>query len=308
MTVERIAKFRKFFTHNVKGGFPLPKLRDKATLLSSVATMSGRPKSPEDEALFKDGLWTYLAHFKNRRTRILNPLLYEGKPRIVDGKLEEWKNGAPMRFDHCINTDGYSVTLVVSNRKNRGKKQVYKSAVSQAPRKKQKSSGEFRFLKPDTAADIRQEASKAPTNLVGGDPGKTVLLQLVDGKGVGLRYTAAQRRHDTLSRHRTVKLRNARKRPNHAGELSASKIERMMRHRNISPKTCDLGKLRQHVAFRELHAAVLRATYVRRVFRAMRFLAWSRRAASVEKFAKRILEKYGNGTQKPDNQVIFLNS
>ena len=308
MTSQRITKFRKFFLNNVEGGFPLPGLKNKATLLSSVATMSGRTKSSEDEALFKDGVWTYLAHFKNHRTRVLNPLLFEGEPSIVDGKLVAWKDGAPMRFDHCINTDGYSVTLVVSNRENRGKKTLFKSAVSQAPRKKkQKSSGEFPFIKPQTAVGIRQDVEQTPpTNLIGGDPGKTVLLQLVDRSGAGLRYTAAQRRHDTLSRLRTVKVLNARQRPTRDGELSAAKIERVMAKRNISPKTCVLAKLQQYVAFRELHSSVLMATYERKVFRAMRFLAWRRRSASVERFAMRILEKYGNGTQKPDNQVTYM--
>ena len=47
-------------------------------MLSSLQKLSGRATvTALDEERFKDALWTYLANFKNRRTRILNPLTHD---------------------------------------------------------------------------------------------------------------------------------------------------------------------------------------------------------------------------------------
>ena len=109
MDAHRIKAFRNYFKKSVKGGFPIPNFQNKGTMLSSLAKLSHRATvTALDEERFKDALWTYLANFKNRRTRVLNPLIHDRARRPRS-----------MRFDHSITTDGYSVTLIVSDRKVR---------------------------------------------------------------------------------------------------------------------------------------------------------------------------------------------
>jgi hypothetical protein len=295
MDKTRIQKFKNFFQHSIAGGFALPGLTSKATLLSSLATMSGRAEvTASDEELYKDALWTYLARFKNRRTRILNPLLHARA-----------RDAGAMRFDHSISTDGYSITMVISDREIRGRKHQFKSAVSAKKFKpKSKTNDEFPSLKVERAYDILTMLDDLgnPT-LLGGDPGKNVLLMLIDERGAALRYTAAQRREDTLSTFRKKTLQRAMHRkttvaraelPTRAFETpSSSTLENQMRKARVSSKTQDLARFRLYIAFREASRRVFDATYTRREFRAMRFLAWTRRRSSVEQFAKRILQKYG---------------
>ena len=62
------------------------------------------PVTAKDEETYKDALWAYLADFKNRRTLLHAKAMQPGT----------------MRFAHSISTDGYSVTLVVTDEETRG--------------------------------------------------------------------------------------------------------------------------------------------------------------------------------------------
>ena len=312
MDAERIRGFKNYFEHSVHRGFALPKLTGKATLLLSLATQSGRAAvTPAEEELYKDAMWTYLADFKNRRTKLLNPLLQQGAQRQ-----------SAMRFDHSISTDGYSVTLIVTDREVRGRKHVYKSAVTDRQRKKvAKPSSDFPSLNPDQVGNVSSMLEGLGDHcLVGGDPGKTVLLMLIDEQGRSLRYTSAERRHDTLARQRTYKNLRARGRPwkgvvtlpsgnaaNGTRERvnpTAARLETELLRGGVSKLTCNLGRLRRYVAFREATRTALESSYTRRVFRATRFTAWCGRSRSVGGFAKRIVEKYGG--DNGGRQVVIL--
>ena len=291
MDDEKIRKFRTFFKNNVSGGFELPGLTTKSNLLSSLAKLSNQKPidvSAAQEELYKDAVWKYLALFRNKKTKHLNPLT--GIPS---------SNG--MLFDHSISTDGYSVTLVVSNKPIRGKKHQFRSGVQnkrKAPKKK--LSDEFPELNVHTAPKIKVELSLSsphPPRLLGGDPGKTVLLQLIDQFGDGLRYTRKHRNNDTLCRLRSKKQKSERGAIASAASESAMTIEREMVRNNITPKTWDAARFRSYIAFRDRRGAELRATYAKKAFRSMRFLAWSRRDLSVKRFTKAILEKYGDARQ-----------
>jgi hypothetical protein len=309
MDAQRIKGFKAFFELSVRDGFPLPGLTDKAALSASLKKLSGRDTdaSPAEEELFKDALWTYLADFKNRRTKVLNPLLHTRATRPE-----------AMRFDHSISTDGYSVTLVVSDRAVRGRKHLYKSAVSARTKKKKVTPQEFPVLDPQTARDVATSIADDAV-LVAGDPGKHVILQMIDEADRVLRYTSGQRRNDTWATKRSQAIRQARSRPwkgtvvlpPDCGVRGSSQrlnptvvhLEREMGRHNASRLTCDPGTLRRYVAFREASRAAMEATYERRLFRASRFTAWSLRRASVEGLTKRILETYGGS---PRRQVVIL--
>jgi len=94
-------------------------------VLASMDRLAGKKTTSEDEEAFKDALWTYVARFKYRRTRIITP--------ITSGKTT--KEGM-MRFAHSISTDGYSVTLVCNNENIRGRRQIYRSGASSRKTKK----------------------------------------------------------------------------------------------------------------------------------------------------------------------------
>ena len=106
--------------------FPLPGLRSKADICRSVDALTApeRNTTPEDEEVYKDALWAYVAYFRNRRTRRLNPLA--GMKTTAQGV---------MRFAHSICTDGYSVTIVCTDQPVRGRHGTFRSGVSSRKRK-----------------------------------------------------------------------------------------------------------------------------------------------------------------------------
>jgi hypothetical protein len=124
-----------------------------------------------------------------------------------------------MRFAHSISTDGYSVTLVCTNESVRGRKKTFRSGAStrvrEAASKKENENDEsfpatvrreFPLLTAQTVPDVLrylkeelgcEDVEKAQTRFVGGDPGKNVLLALVDEFRRKVRYTSGQRRRET---------------------------------------------------------------------------------------------------------------
>jgi hypothetical protein len=294
---KRLKGFTNYFRDSVKGGFPLPGLKNKANIGSSLKVQSGgRNITPSDEELYKDALWTYLADFRNRRTKIFNPLLHH----------KALENGT-FRFDHSISTDGYSVSLLVSRRETRGFKRLWVSAAraTNLVGKKiaKKTSKEFPSLTTETRDEINALLGSLPPHRdVGGDPGKRGLLTLVDGHQRVLRYTSAQRSHDTLSQRRKTRQKTLQGNKCRGGVVcdahgskvySVLDVERFMATRGISANTCDPRKLKEYVTFRARCRTLMEEVYERRAFRAARFTAWSRREKSVGSFIERILEKYG---------------
>jgi len=338
MDNRRIEGFKRFFEHSVSGGYALPGLKDKATLNASLEKQRGAEKGPvtvEDEELFLDAMWTYLAYFKNRRTRVLNPLYLCGSGKRDRGGL---------MFGHSISTDGYSVTLLVTDKETRGRKDVFHSGASRRTRKlktmPQPGRDKDGFLKLSCSAEgaehvkaeLRSLGCDDPEDGLGGDPGKAVILLLVDGKGNKLRFTAAQRRHETCSGRHVVAVNRATRRVRcdslllpsrfeedgvrHWRQMSAKKLENEMRVRRLTAKTCDPDRLRRYFSFREAARPAMEAAYGVAGFRALRFHAWCRRDASVKKFAEEIkgkfgtsrnqdLMKFGDGAARPPVVIFY---
>ena len=352
LLLDDVRGFKRYFEEDLrfKGGFPLPGLRTKADICGSLVALTtgtGRQVTSRDEELFKDALWTFIGRFRNRKTKRLNPLT--GEYTTPQGS---------MRFAHSISTDGYSVTLVCSNEAVRGRNHAYKSGASSRKRKMPGDDNEvpeafrreFPLLTLHTVPDILKylkdigcEDYKA---FVGGDPGKGVLLALVDELKKKLRYTGAQRRHETdgrshkriieartgrpgkktlrepvssatlrhgaTSRRYPADVRILRSRKDTPGDretprliyVTADGLQRKMSKMRLTPKTTDLRRLQEYMAFREATREVFEATYRRPLFRVMRFTAWTMRRKSVEAFAERIVATYGN--RSPNQQVVIL--
>lgn len=349
LLLKDVKDFKKFFEQDLraKGGFALPGLVNKANICGSLAslTQGGRQVTPQDEELFMDALWTYVARFRNRRMRRLNPL----KKRVTTSE-------GTMRFAHSISTDGYSVTLVCTNTSVRGRQNGYTSAASSRKRKQPTADEvpeafrqEFPLLTAQTVPAILQYLKdigcENVKEFVGGDPGKGALLTLVDEFRKKLCYTSTQRRHETEGRsHRRIieactkkpgkktlrapmratELRYLATTKKHPGVVqipdrrpynpprieecvTTKRLEAEMSKRRLTSKTADLRRLQEYVAFREAGREVFETTYQKPMFRAMRFTAWTKRSASVTALAENILEKFGNRQEPTVNaQVVIL--
>ena len=384
LLLDNVKAFKKYFEQDLKssGGFPLPHLKGKVNICGSLSSLAGREVTPKEEELFKDALWTFLGDFKNRRTKRLNPL-----------KFQTTTEEGLMRFGHSISTDGYSVSILTTNKSVRGRRQDWKSGAS---KRKKKGSGntstnqvvpvafksEFPLLTVETVPDIvrylRDIGCEEYDKFVGGDPGKGVLLALVDEFRRKLGYSSRQRRYEMdggkymetkkrsstnanmkgegngsgkekARKKRKKKKEKARKKNekdkaegrrqfktsrrliNNAtkkrlpgpisvplknqgsapGAMSTtinhtttSNLLKDMRKRKLSPKTTNLEKYREYITYREACRESFETTYLRNLFRAIRFNAWIKRNRSVEIFAEKILEKYGSSTI--NKQVVIL--
>ena len=226
--------------------FPLPGLKDKASICASLDKLAGRKTSPDDEEAYKDALWTFLANFKNRRTKVLNPITCQMTTK--EGTL---------RFAHSISTDGYSVTLICNNERVRGRHHTYQSGASR--RKKKETStgddeevskafkGEFPLLNVETVDEIvtyfRDIGCIDSKRFVGGDPGKGVLLALMDEFRKKLTYTSKQRKHETdggnrRTRRRVKTLKDGSKRTLERGFVSS-----ITQRSKASTKRLDVGNV-----------------------------------------------------------------
>ena len=198
MDSKRIKGFRGYMADSHK--INLPGLEDKASLCASLSTQMEREATPRDEELYMDGLWTYLAHFRNRRTRVLNPLV-----------CARATHPGAMRFDHSISTDGYSVTMMATDKETRARKHMYRPAVTAKKggisrrvvpgRPAHTDACGFLNLSHHSAETVREQLTALGNanaeEFLGGDPGKGVLLELCNQDRQVLRYTSSQRRHET---------------------------------------------------------------------------------------------------------------
>ena len=313
-----IKGFSNYFEHSIKGGFPLPGLKTKAQLCKGLQSLcpTGRIVTTEDNENYMDAIWTYLGRFNSRKKAMRYVPLF-----AVTKKKRFLSNKPLMLFDHSISSDGYSVSLVMSNAVVRGRHGYTNVKRTMGPKKKKTgvipisnsnstpidASTGLPVLTPETAlywADqFLTNPSLAKSRKTGGDPGKGVILQIVDAEDAKLRYTSAQRTFETgggcegRTRIHKAKIAKARsKMPTYRGQPirpTIHSIERFLLH--TSPRSATLGAFREYIKRRESVRTCLEEMYSKTVFRWNRFLAWSRRDISVKKFVKKILEKFGSG-------------
>lgn len=273
----QVKKFARFFEHSVNGGFNLPNLKSKANVCSSLASLSGRAVDASEEELFMDAVWAYFTRFKGSAKRH-RPLRAATKPSFM--------------FDHSISTDGYSVSFLVTNRSVRGRKTFSNVGNTQYDADKQE---EFSWLTVENAKEHQHLLDDSLYTLVGGDPGKATLLRLV-GRGhhsrkskKTLRYTKKQRDFET---HRRARSRRCSTPPD---------IGLIEKCQPFSSKSCVLTNFWQYVRYRTNFISVLRQHYEQTKFRWSRFLAWSARKLSLERFTKQIQDVFG-----VDKQIVVL--
>ena len=313
-----IQKFAKYFEHSIRGGCPLPGLNRKDDLCRGFASLRGgnEPTSAEDEQRFMDAIWTYLGRFNApRKAMLLCPLFHVTKAKI------QRANQPLMLFDHSVMTDGYSISLSVTNKDVRGR-HGYVPTKRDARKKKAKSGAQvydadgvpidsagLPILTAETAGYWAQKFQTDDTlrdsQKAGGDPGKGVLIQLagiVAGQITNLRYTAKQRKFEADGGRRAKGLWKARHKWLH--DIPPPKFEGMKVRptiksieqdllRTCSPRAASLPAFREYMRKRDAVRAHLEVLYSQQIFRWGRFIAWVKRDVSVRRFAKKILETYG---------------
>ena len=312
-----LKKFARYFEHSVNGGFPLPGLTNMGDVCGGLQKLSGpgRLITPIDEQRYMDALWTYLGRFNGRKAMRLCPLFQVTQRKMAVA-------GSPMMlFDHSIATDGYSVSLGVTDGAVRGRHGFVPSCRDSSAKKKTTgaqividesgvptdASTGMPILTPETAAywagRFQNDPKLAGSKKTGGDPGKGVLLQLVDGNRKNLRYTAKQRTFDAGGGKRAQRLQAARtkKLPNVLPCYEGVPVDPRIKSieegllRTCSPKAASLPAFREYVRKRDAVRGALEALYARKVFRWGRFMAWATRDLSVKRFAEKIVETYGSG-------------
>ena len=312
-----LKKFERFFEHSVRGGFPLPGLKNMADVCGGLQKLCGpeRQITPVDDQRYMDALWIYLGRFNRRKAMRLCPLFHVTQRKMAIA-------GSPMKlFDHSVATDGYSVSLGVTDGAVRGRHGFVPVCKNRSAKKKTNgqpvldeagvptdASTGMPILTPATAAywADRFQNDLNDGSKTGGDPGKGVLLQLVGevgGRRKHLRYTAKQRTFDAgggkraqrLMKARTKKLPNAM--PCYEGVPVDPRIKSIEEGllRTCSPKAASLPAFREYIRKRDAVRGTLEALYAQKVFRWSRFMAWAKRDLSVKGFAKKIVETFGSG-------------
>jgi hypothetical protein len=222
-----IGRFKARF--HLDTGIHLPGMTTKGNMCAHYSILSGMAKAqvtPEMEARFKDAIWCFM----------FNRL---GVGRRTKKLLAPHKR---FRFDHSLKTDGYSVSVSVSDAavhgrkafKPRGGKQAAVGGkVGRAVGGRGRGGGRAATgaapgphpgpdpaapappppppLPPEPAwkqlprlAEVREWALAAQPARAAGDPGKGTLLQVIDQAGRKLRYTAKQRRRESGSGKRAA--------------------------------------------------------------------------------------------------------
>ena len=206
---------------------------------------------------------------------------------------------ASKRFGHFITTDGASVSVNIAHCK------VQSGGSNNNSNKKQKSKSRLRNrpapvpsalpragpgLSADERGTLAQFAKDTPLQIVGIDPGKRNLIYATNhahhvGKknGIRLRYTYAQRQHESGAPTRAKKL-NKRKTPR------ILELERRLAAHNS--RTTYLAKFQAYLATRFAVQQELLAHYCKPWHRIARWYNWRGRRKSEDKFVQKVLDTF----------------
>ena len=195
------------------------------------------------------------------------------------------------RFGHHITTDGASVSVCVAH-----------LASTQPQLKKQKTTTHSQtMIAAPQQQQLRGFVQSHPLRVVGADPGKRNLLFLTSqsatanegGKkkkkkkemeGCNLRYSSAQRRHESGAPWRERRLR--KKMPHDVLEQQ----EALSKHNS---RTSSLVKFQEYLKARFAVLAKQIAHYYNPRYRIVRWHNWRDRRASEDRFAQRVLTTFG---------------
>ena len=173
------------------------------------------------------------------------------------------------KFNYTLQTDGVGVSLLFVHRDYNG-------------REKCPSCDPFHYVE-DLHDEQLENFKERP--IVGADPGKFNLLYLVDGEGKKLRYTAIQRRRESLSkRNRTILL--SEKSKHGITEKESQLLEQ-------NSKTANYDKFKTYLIAKNKLNEELSNFYQQELYRKMKWRRFVYARKSEDKFLNKMEEAYG---------------
>ena len=176
-------------------------------------------------------------------------------------------------FFHSIDTDGFNCTL--------------KFIKKGADYKKYEKRNKFEWSPPkieDLTPEERQEVLKHP--LVGCDPGKGVLLQIVGDNRKTLRYT--QRQRTAESKH--VKYRKIRQSIKSSDNIK--EIERPLN--DVNSMTVDIERFKSYIRVKSSINLLVKNHYKDIMYRKLKFYSIIKSKNSLRKFLNKVEETFGS--------------
>ncbi|CAH6420238.1 Hypothetical protein UVM_LOCUS91 [uncultured virus] len=193
--------------------------------------------------------------------------------------LRSVARGQNVRFGHHLTTDGVSVSVTVLGRAT----EATPPASSRAKRKRARDD--------DSLPDVSMFAGVDVKKVVGVDPGKHDLVHMTndssprrsDGqKAKTLRYTAAQRRHESGAKYREARVRK----PPDVQELEDALS-------GTDSRVTGLKAFQEYLSARFAVQERLYAHYGKPVYRIHRWQTWRDRRSSEDRFVERAVQTFG---------------
>ena len=189
----------------------------------------------------------------------------------LDKRIFRQKN---YKFNFTLQTDGVGVSLLFVHRDYNGRKSCPSCATD--------DSYPFHYVE-----DLHEEQLEnlKGRNIVGADPGKFNLLYLADGDGKKLRYTAIQRRTESLSK------RNQRILLSEKVKHGVNKEEAILSEHNS--KTSNYDKFKTYLITKNKLNEKLSHFYEQELFRKMKWRRFVYARKSEDRFLNKMEEAYG---------------
>lgn len=186
MTKDRIELFKAFYASTFKMDLDINTKADMLKTYSKVAKKSKDEVTDKDGATYATRYWRYLCRFNNHKNVL--------KTKRNDGSV--WV------FDNAILTDGCSVCFQIVKEEDFKRKNRFDQKPMTKKDTEEDDLMEFTHLK-DCKSWWQQVDEQNDCRTASCDPGKSDIMALTDGIRT-MRYTKAQRNHDTLSKTRSI--------------------------------------------------------------------------------------------------------
>ena len=280
-TLEDINAFKLIFEREYH--VSLVNLRAKRDICASYSKLTGLSDvTAEDEERYRDAWWKYF--FPRFAGRHLKKLMIPSTTRLQGS----------FGFSHMITTDGYSASLLVTDDRVRGCKEWCHDELVDV------EAVDIPFLSAETYTVVRQELACLDGVVeIGADPGKRNVLTMVNEQGHTLVYSSAQRRHEMgMSKKQRQRTQNALKATIPSLRMggmdwNARKVEKVYL-RGVSSRSCYMPTYTQYVERKLRVESAMFEVYSKPIFRANRFLAWTKQGVSELRLLKNIKEKFAS--------------
>lgn len=207
-----------------------------------------------------------LKHVKENQSQVWNRIFN------LDNRIFRQRN---YHFNFTLQTDGMGVSLLFIHKDYNGRKSCSCCSTD--------NTYPFYYMEDLHESQLESLQSK---NIVGTDPGKYNLLYMTDQNGNKLRYTAFQRRTESMSKrnHRILLLEKQRN----------GVMEKETSLSNQNSKTVDYEKFKAYLKSKNQLNHELRSFYENELYRKMKWRQFVYTQKSEDRFLNRIEDTFGH--------------